>query len=140
MTYSLQFIAPTEKEWRKLGATIREPFKTKLSERLETPRVAADALHGLPDHDKIKLRALGYRLVCRVEDRVVTVTVVAVGRRERSEVQGGGSGSWRALSRWHLLDAPPIQPRDPTPALSRGLLGHQRSRLKAGTGLSQAQP
>ena len=86
MTYSLHFIAQAEKEWRKLGATVREQFKKKLAERLEIPRVPADALHGLPDHYKIKLRASGYRLVYRVEDRVVTVTVVAVGRRERSEV------------------------------------------------------
>ena len=86
MTYRLHFIVPAEKEWRKLGATIREQFKKKLAERLETPRVPADALHGLPDHYKIKLRASGYRLVYRVEDKVVTVTVEAVGRRERSEV------------------------------------------------------
>ena len=86
MTYRLHFIAQAEKEWRKLGATVREQLKRKLAERLETPRVPADALHGLPDHYKIKLRASGYRLVYRVEDRVVTVTVVAVGRRERSEV------------------------------------------------------
>jgi len=86
MTYRLHFIAPAEKEWRKLGPTVREQFKKKLAERLEAPRVPADALHGLPDHYKIKLRASGYRLVYRVADEVVTVTVVAVGRRERSEV------------------------------------------------------
>lgn len=86
MTFRLHFIAPAEKEWRKLGTTIRQQFKKKLSERLEIPRVAGDALHGLPDHYKIKLRASGYRLVYRVDDKVVTVTVVAVGKRERSEV------------------------------------------------------
>jgi len=86
MTYRLHFIAPAEKEWRKLGATVREQFKNKLAERLESPRVGADALAGLPDHYKIKLRASGYRLVYRVSDIVVTVTVVAVGKREGSEV------------------------------------------------------
>lgn len=86
MTYRLHFIAPAEKEWRKLGATLREQFKKKLRERLETPRVAADALSGLPDHYKIKLRSAGYRLVYRVADDIVTVTVVAVGKRERGEV------------------------------------------------------
>lgn len=88
MTYSLHFIAPAEKEWRKLGATVREQFKKKLRERLESPRIPADALHGLPDHYKIKLRSSGYRLVYRVADDIVTVTVVAVGKRERSEVYG----------------------------------------------------
>ncbi len=86
MTYRLHFIAPAEKEWRILGATVREQFKKKLRERLETPRVPADALHGLPDHYKIKLRASGYRLVYRVADDIVTVTVIAVGKREGGEV------------------------------------------------------
>lgn len=86
MTYRLHFIDPAEKEWRKLGATVREQFKKKLRERLETPRVAADALSGLPDHYKIKLRSAGYRLVYRVADDILTVTVVAVGKRERGEV------------------------------------------------------
>jgi mRNA interferase RelE/StbE len=86
MTFKLHFIEPAEREWRKLGATIREQFKKKLAQRLESPRVAADALHGLPNHYKVKLRASGYRLVYRVADDIVTVTVVAVGKRERGEV------------------------------------------------------
>jgi mRNA interferase RelE/StbE len=86
MTYRLHFIAPAEKEWRKLGATLRAQFKTKLTERLESPRVAADVLAGMPDHYKIKLRASGYRLVYRVADDIVTVTVIAIGRRERGDV------------------------------------------------------
>lgn len=86
MPYSLAFLPSAEKEWRKLGATVREQFVRKLRERLETPHVPPDALRGLPDHYKIKLRQAGYRLVYRVDDQVVTVTVVAVGRRERSEV------------------------------------------------------
>lgn len=92
MTYRLHFIAPAEKEWRKLGATIREQFKKKLEQRLEIPRVAADALHGMPDHYKIKLRAVGYRLVYRVADDIVTVTVIAVGKREGSEVYERAKG------------------------------------------------
>ena len=44
------------------------------------------ALHGMPDHYKIKLRQAGYRLVYRVDDNVLTVIVVAVGKRERAEV------------------------------------------------------
>lgn len=92
MTYRLHFIAPSAKEWRKLGATVREQFKKKLQERLETPRAPADALGGLPDHYKIKLHALGYRLVYRVEDDIVTVTVIAVGKRERAAVYEAAKG------------------------------------------------
>lgn len=60
--------------------------KKKLAERLEVPRVQGDALHGLGDHYKIKLRSSGYRLVYRVEGAAVTATVVAVGKRERNTV------------------------------------------------------
>jgi mRNA interferase RelE/StbE len=35
----------------------------------------------MPDCYKIKLRAAGYRLVYQVEDKTVTVIVVAVGKR-----------------------------------------------------------
>jgi len=86
MSYSLEFLPSARKEWDRLGATLREQFKRKLAERLTRPRVEADALRGLPDHYKIKLRAAGYRLVYRVEDVRITVVVVAVGKRERGEV------------------------------------------------------
>ncbi|AZD23027.1 mRNA interferase RelE [Pseudomonas chlororaphis subsp. aurantiaca] len=35
---------------------------------------------------KIKLRTAGYRLVYRVVDEVLVVTVIAVGKRERGSV------------------------------------------------------
>lgn len=85
MTFKLEFLPSALKEWEKLGHTIRDQLKKKLRERLSLPRVSADALHGMPDHYKIKLRSAGYRLVYRVEDDRVVVTVVAVGKRERSE-------------------------------------------------------
>ena len=69
-----------------MGGNVREQFRKKLIERLEVPRVASAKLSGMPDCYKIKLRAAGYRLVYRVEDDVVTVVVVAVGRRDRNLV------------------------------------------------------
>jgi mRNA interferase RelE/StbE len=86
MTYELRFRTSALKEWRKLDGTLREQFKKKLQERLEHPHVPASALSGLPDAYKIKLRQSGYRLVYTVEDAVVTVTVVAVGKREKNAV------------------------------------------------------
>ncbi|CAM5766004.1 type II toxin-antitoxin system RelE family toxin [Bosea minatitlanensis] len=86
MSYRLEFLPSARKEWDKLGATLREQFKKKLAGRLAHPRVPTDALHGLPDHYKIKLRTAGYRLVYRIEDERITVVVVAVGKRERSQV------------------------------------------------------
>jgi mRNA interferase RelE/StbE len=86
MPFDLQFLPSALKEWEKLGSPVRSQFKKKLAERLDHPRVPKDALHGMRDHYKIKLRDAGYRLVYRVEDAVLTVTVVAVGKRERSRV------------------------------------------------------
>jgi mRNA interferase RelE/StbE len=88
MSYELQFLPSALKEWKKLGDTVREQFKAKLVERLEQPRVEADRLRGaeLKDCYKIKLRTSGYRLVYRVDDKAVTVTVMAAGKRDRSLV------------------------------------------------------
>jgi len=86
MTFKLEFLPSAFKEWEKLGHTIRDQLRKKLRERLELPRIAADALHGMPDYYKIKLRSAGYRLVYRVEDDRVVVTVVAVGKRQRGDV------------------------------------------------------
>ena len=61
-------------------------FKKKLKERLENPRVPASQLHGRKDQYKIKLRGAGYRLVYRVEDDIVTVTVIGVGKRENDDI------------------------------------------------------
>lgn len=83
MTFKLEFLPSALKEWEKLGQTIREQAKNKLRERLENPRVQADALHDLAGHYKIKLKASGYRLGYRVEDARVLVVVVSAGKRER---------------------------------------------------------
>ena len=86
MSYSLRFKESALKEWRQLSAPVREQFKKKLAERLEQPRVPSAALHGARDLYKIKLRAAGFRLVYQVDDGIVTVTVIAVGKRERNAV------------------------------------------------------
>lgn len=86
MTYSLAFRESALKEWKKLDPPIREQFKKKLAERLERPRVESSRLSGMPDCYKIKLKSAGYRLVYQVENKTVTVVVVAVGKRERNFV------------------------------------------------------
>ncbi|MFK8257687.1 type II toxin-antitoxin system RelE/ParE family toxin [Erwinia sp. AnSW2-5] len=92
MTYKLKFVPSAEKEWKKLGHPIREQFKKKLKERLENPRVPSAQLHGRKDQYKIKLKSAGYRLVYLVQDEVVTVVVLGMGKREGgtvySETQG----------------------------------------------------
>lgn len=93
MTFKLRFHELAWSEWQKLDGSVRAPFKKKLAERLAQPRVPNAALHGMSDCYKIKLKTTGYRLVYRVEDDVLYVTVIAVGKRERSRVY------WEAQSR-----------------------------------------
>ncbi|QIM63125.1 addiction module toxin RelE [Pasteurellaceae bacterium Orientalotternb1] len=85
MSYELEFDPRALKEWKKLDQTIREQFKKKLVEVLENPEIPANKLSGSPNCYKIKLRKLGYRLVYQIQNERITVFVVAVGKRERSE-------------------------------------------------------
>jgi mRNA interferase RelE/StbE len=86
MIYNLEFKKSALKEWNKLGSTLKNQFKKKLAERLTNPHILAAKLSGADNMYKIKLRQSGYRLVYQVEDNTVTVTVLAVGKRERSDV------------------------------------------------------
>lgn len=86
MTCKLAFNESALKEWKKLGHTVREQFKKKLAERLQNPRVPASQLHGRKDQFKIKLHGAGYRLVYSVNDDIVTVTVIGVGKRENGDI------------------------------------------------------
>ena len=85
-TYELEFLEDALKEWRKLGSTIQGQFKKKLAERLSDPHVVSARLAALTRCYKIKLRSSGYRLVYQVDDGVLIVLVIAVGKRERGEV------------------------------------------------------
>jgi len=86
MSFKLAFVTDALKEWERLDRPIREQFKSKLAERLETPRVPSAKLSGHKDRYKIKLRSAGYRLVYEVRDKEIVVVVVAVGRRDRNAV------------------------------------------------------
>jgi mRNA interferase RelE/StbE len=88
MIYNLEFVESALKEWRKLPSNIREQLKDKLAERLANPHVPAARLHGMPNCYKIKLRSAGYRLVYQVHDKVITVVVIAIGRRDKGLVYG----------------------------------------------------
>ena len=86
MKYEVEFLAAALKEWKRLDTNTREQFRKKLKERCENPRVLSAKLRDAKDRYKIKLRSAGYRLVYEVEDDRLIVLVVAIGKRERSEV------------------------------------------------------
>jgi mRNA interferase RelE/StbE len=91
MTYELVFDQRALKEFKKLGATIKQQFKNKLAQVLENPHIPANKLSGMVNCYKIKLRSAGYRLVYQVQDEQVVVFVVAVGKREGNEAYGAAN-------------------------------------------------
>jgi mRNA interferase RelE/StbE len=86
MRYKLRFHEIALREWQQLDGSVREPLKKKLAERLEFPRVPSAALHGMADCYKIKLLSVGYRLIYRVDDAEIFVTVIATGKRDKNKV------------------------------------------------------
>ncbi len=86
MTFKLRFHELAWAEWQKLDGSIKAPLKKKLLERLQEPRIPSAALSNMPDCYKIKLRQAGYRLVYRVDDDTVFVTVIAVGKSDKNLV------------------------------------------------------
>jgi mRNA interferase RelE/StbE len=86
MTFKLRFHELAWAEWQKLDGSVKAPIKKKLLERLQEPRLPSAALSNMPDCYKIKLRQAGYRLVYRVDDDTVFVTVIAVGKRDKNWV------------------------------------------------------
>lgn len=91
MPYKLRFHEKAWREWQQLDASVREPLKKKLLERMAEPRVAAAALRGMANCYKIKLHSVGYRLVYRVDDEEVFVTVIAAGVRDKNRVYRSAS-------------------------------------------------
>ena len=92
MSYNLEFMPQALKEWKKLNSTIKEQFKKKLQDRMETPRVAKDKLSGYENVYKIKLRNIGYRLAYEVKDEEIVVLVLSVGKREKNKIYNNLKG------------------------------------------------
>ena len=82
MSYELAFTEEAKSEWDKLDNTVRSQFKKKLQSVLEEPHIPANALRSMSGCYKIKLRTVGYRLVYQVDDEIVLVEVITVGRRD----------------------------------------------------------
>ncbi len=93
-TYELEFLPSAEREWKKLDSTIRTQLKKKLLERIGNPRVEADKLRDYPNLYKIKLKALGYRLLYEVVDDRLVVLVIKVGKRENDDVYKDVAERW----------------------------------------------
>ncbi|MBL0253182.1 MAG: type II toxin-antitoxin system RelE/ParE family toxin [Polaromonas sp.] len=83
MSYELAIHPVAEREWGRLDESVKKRFKQKLQkERLIQPRIAKDALHGLPDTYKIKITTPQFRLAYHVNDADRLVTILAVSSRD----------------------------------------------------------
>ncbi len=83
MTYELAIHSLAEAEWARLDESVKRRFKRKLAkERLQNPRVAKDALHGVPDCFKIKITTPQFCLAYHVDDKSGLVTILAVSSRD----------------------------------------------------------
>ena len=85
--HTLKFQESAEREWRRLDKGIRDRFLKVLERRLGQPRILSAELSGdLEGLYRIKLRKSGYRLVYEVDDDVLIVLVIAVGKRDKHDV------------------------------------------------------
>ncbi len=83
MIYELAIHPDAEREWGRLDDAVKKRFKLKLQkERLINPRVAKDALHGVPDTYKMKITTPQFRLAYHVSDETRCVTILAVSSRD----------------------------------------------------------
>ncbi len=83
VTYRLQFLPEALEEWQALDGSVKTLLRKAIKKRLEQPHVPGSELHAeLRNCYKIKLRKIGYRLVYAVEDDVLVVLVLSVGKRE----------------------------------------------------------
>lgn len=85
-TYELKIDDRARREWDRLDSSVRNQFKKKLAALLVNPHVPSMRMRGFKDSYRIKLRKAGYRLAYRVFDRQLIVFVVAIGKRDKSEV------------------------------------------------------
>jgi mRNA interferase RelE/StbE len=85
--YKLDFLVSASKEWKNLDRGLKDQFLKVLDRRLLEPRVEGALLSGdLEGLYRIKLAKSGYRLVYAVQDEILTVLVIAVGKRENKDV------------------------------------------------------
>ncbi len=83
MNFELAIHPEAEREWARPDESVKRRFRQKLQkERLLQPRVAKDALHGLPDTYKIKITTPQFRLAYHVDDEARRITILAVSSRD----------------------------------------------------------
>lgn len=86
MIYKIKFTPISDKEWKKIDASIKSQFKKKLEKVIYNPQIPKNKLSGYNNIYKIKLRNSGFRLAYEVKDEEIIVLVLSVGKREDNSV------------------------------------------------------
>jgi len=81
--YELKFDPDALREWNKLDKSIKKGILPILERRLENPVIEGARLSGdLRNCFKIKSKNSGYRLIYTVQENILIVTVISVGKRQ----------------------------------------------------------
>jgi mRNA interferase RelE/StbE len=84
MAWKVEVSEEAERQLGKLDRQVAKRIVKFLNERiacLENPRSIGEALHGLKFGEFWKYRVGDYRIVVRIEDKILRVLVVKVGHR-----------------------------------------------------------
>ena len=82
MTYKLKFHPEALEEFKALSESDKAFFKKKLEQRLESPHNPGSRLSGGVNLYKIKRMRPPLRMTYHVDDNVLTVTALSVGKRD----------------------------------------------------------
>ena len=82
MTYKLKFHPAALKEFKALSKLDKAFFKKKLEQRLENPHNPSSRLSGGVNLYKIKRKRPPLRMTYHVDDKVLIVTALSVGKRD----------------------------------------------------------
>ena len=85
MAWIVEFVPEAAKDLRKLDRTVSQRLLRFLDERIagsDDPRAIGEPLRGERLGAYWKYRVGDYRLICRIEDERVLVTVVRIGHRK----------------------------------------------------------
>ena len=84
MTWTVEFLPEAAKDLRKLDRAVAQRLLKFLDERVrrgDDPRALGEPLRGERLGAYWKYRVGDYRLICRIEDQRIVVSVIRIGHR-----------------------------------------------------------
>lgn len=84
MAWRIEFLPQAEKELSKLDRSVTRRILEFLAERLQpivNPRSVGEALRGEKLGEFWKYRVGDYRIICKIQDARIVITVITIGHR-----------------------------------------------------------